>query len=80
MEDFSVIPALGRVDSHVRREVEGGLRRAVMRADARQQWTPPGAGGKKKRGRGWIERWKEMELNREGGNNAHGGELWKKKM
>lgn len=32
----------------MRREVEGGLLRAVMRADARQQWTPPGAGGKKK--------------------------------
>lgn len=50
-----------------------------MRADARQQWTLPGAGGKKKRGRGWIERWKEMELNREGGNNVNGGEPWKKR-
>lgn len=43
MEDFSVIPALGRVDSHVRREVDGGLPGAVMRADVRQQSTVPGA-------------------------------------
>lgn len=33
----------------------------------------------KKRGRGWIERWKEMELNREGGNNVNGGEPRKKR-
>lgn len=58
LEDFGVIPALGRVDSHVRREVAGGLRRA----DAGQHWIAPGAGGG-----GWIERWKERELNREGG-------------
>lgn len=43
LEDFSVIIPLGRVDSHVRREVEEGLPRAVMRAHARQQWFVPGA-------------------------------------
>lgn len=43
MEDSSVIPALGRVDSHVRREADGGLPRAVMRADVRQRLTVPGA-------------------------------------
>lgn len=48
MEDFSVIPALGCVDSHVRREVDGGLPGAVMRADVRQQSTVPGAKERKK--------------------------------
>lgn len=72
MEDFSVIPALGRVDSHVRREVEGGLRGAVMRADVRQQWTVPGAKKKKEEEVG-NERWKERGLNREGENNVSEG-------
>lgn len=72
LEDFGVIPALGRVDSHVRREVAGGLRRA----DAGQHWIAPGAGGG-----GWIERWKERELNREGGimwagESSGGKKMW----
>lgn len=58
MEDFSVITALGRVDSHVKREFEGGLPGAVWRADARQQCTVPGA---KEGGRGRLsdrEKWR----------------------
>lgn len=44
LEDFCVITALGRVDSHARREVEeGGCPGAVMRADVRQQRAVPGA-------------------------------------
>lgn len=43
LEDFCVITALGRVDSHARREVEGGLPGAVMRADVGQQRAVPGA-------------------------------------
>ncbi len=60
MEDFSVITALGRVDSHARREVERGLPGAVMRADVRQQWTVPGA---KKRQR--ADRREEIERLRQ---------------
>lgn len=77
MEDFSVIPALGRVDSHVRREVEGGFRGAVMRADVRQQWTVPGVREKKEEEVG-NESWKERELNREGVKNVNEGKQWKK--
>lgn len=43
MEDSNVIPALGRVDSHVRHEADGGLPGAVMRADVRQRLTVPAA-------------------------------------
>lgn len=38
--------------SHARREVEGGLPGAVMRADVKQQWTVPGAKGRQKVDRG----------------------------
>ena len=61
MEDFSVITALGRVDSHARREVEGGLPGAVMRADVRQQRTVPGAKERSRRQEGRKER--EREVN-----------------
>lgn len=46
MEDFSVSIPLGRVDSHVRREVEEGLLGDVMRANVRQRSVP-----EEKRGR-----------------------------
>lgn len=49
MEDFGVVIIPGLVDSHVRREVAGGLLEAVMIIDVRQQWFVPAAAG-------WVKR------------------------